>query len=358
MSTQLSPSGVLSWLRGPLSGADRIRDFGIVVAAAVLFFVLSVSSSAFLTQANLLNLLEQNAPIGIMACAGAFVLIAGGLDLSVGAIFTLAAVLGSKLALEAPTGVAVLAGVMIGGGLGLINGLIVTWGRVNAFITTITTAVIFAGTAQIVTGGSLVSPTSPSFAEFGSAEVFGIDLAIVIFVVVACLAAVLLNLTSFGRRVFAVGGNREAARLSGVRVGPVRAMTFGLSGFAAGLAGMLVATRTSTASVSMGVSVEFDVIAAMLVGGISVQGGEGAIWRAVIGVLLLAMIDNGLTLLHVEPTYQNITKGGIILAALVIDARSRRLSRVGVPTNVSGKPKQTNQRPPWGQGRRKSIESI
>ena len=302
----------------------RVRDYGIVVALAALFIFLSLSSSVFLTKVNMLNILDQWSPVGIMAVGGALVLITGGLDLSVGAIFTLSAIVAARVINAEGLLIGVLAGLGVGVVTGVVNGLLVTVGRINAFIATITSGIIIGGIALKATGGYLVTVTNTSLSDLGTREVLTIKVSIYLWLVVAIIGTVLLAKTFFGRYVYAVGANPEAARLSGVRVGLVRTSVFAASGVAGAIAGIIVLSRTGTAGPSIGSNVTFDVIAAMLLGGISVQGGSGSIWRAVVGVLLLALIDNGMNLHGVDPSYQQVIEGTIILGAIAFDAWARK----------------------------------
>jgi len=301
-----------------------VRDLAIVAAVLVVFVVLAATEPAFLTSRNLLNVANNWAPVAIMACGGAFVLMVGGLDLSVHALFTLSAILAGKAMNSSSVEIGLLVGVLVGTGLGIFNGLLVTVGRVNPYMATITSAVLILGVVLANTKGELVSVTDPSLTSLADFEVAGIDLPLLVLAVVALATMYLLNRTVFGRHVLAVGGNAEAARLSGVRVKAVITASFALSGMAAGIAALIVLGRTGSAGPTMGDAVLFNVVAGLLVGGISVRGGSGAIWRALVGVTLMALIDSGLTLASVDPVYQSIVQGGIIAAALVVDAHTRR----------------------------------
>jgi len=304
------------------SALALVRNYGIVVVFAALFIALSVASSTFLSSQNLLNLLAQNAPIGIMACGGTLVIIAGGFDLSVGAIYGLAGVIAAKLASSGDPILALVVGVLAGLLLGLVNGSLVSLFSINSFIATLATGYVFRGIATIVTSGFLVGVTDPSFGELGKAELFDVKVSVFIFAAVAFLTGLFLTRTRYGRYVFAAGGNAEAARLSGVRVELVRTLTFTFSGACAGLAGIIAASRVSSGQADAGVGLELAVIAAIVIGGTSILGGEGAIWRSILGVMLIAMIGNGFNLLNIDPFYEPIVQGAIILIAVVADSRT------------------------------------
>jgi ribose transport system permease protein len=302
----------------------EIRDLGIVLAFLALFIALSVSTDTFLTQRNLLNILDQSAPLGIIACAVTICIIAGIFDLSTGAIFAVAAVVATKVANASDPYVGLLAGVLAGLGLGILNGILVHYSRINSFIGTLATSIVYRGIAILVTGGMIVTVTDEAFSKPGTDELLDAKYSVWVFAAFFAFTAFLLARTTFGRYVYAVGGNPEAARLSGVRVGLVRGACFALSGFAAGLAGVLAASRTSSAQADLGMGLELSAIAAAVVGGTSILGGEGAVWRGVMGVLTLAIIGNGFDLLSIDTTYQQLVQGVLILLAVAVDQLVRR----------------------------------
>lgn len=320
-----SVSGLLEGDSGAsVFALGRLRDYGIVISFVTLFVVLSIWSDVFLTERNLLNILDQWSAVGIIACAGTLVIIAGGFDLSVGAIAALSGVVAAKTANGVSPELGLVAGVALGLGLGAVNGALTTVGRINPFIATLATSIVFRGLAIAITGGLLILVEDKSFSTLGRGEFLGVKYSIWSFVGVVVVTGVLLARTTFGRYVYAAGGNAEAARLSGVRVNTVRAATFVISGCAAGLGGVIATSRVSTGQADASVGIELEAIAAIVIGGTSILGGQGAIWRTVLGVLLLAMIGNGFNLLNVNPTYQRIFQGLIILAAVAVDAWSRR----------------------------------
>jgi ribose transport system permease protein len=306
----------------------RLRDFGIVVSFAVLFVTLSVASDVFLTRTNLLNILDQWAPVGIVACAATLVITAGGFDLSVGAISAVAGITAAKVANGTSPSIGLLAGLASGLALGVGNGLLTTVGRIHPFIGTLASSFMIRGFALVLTGGLLITVDDPGFQRMGTGEALGVTYPAYAFAGFACLTGFLLESTTFGRYVYAAGASPAAATLSGVRVDAVRAATFALSGLSAGLAGIIVASRVATGQADAGIGLEFSVIAAVVIGGTSVYGGEGAIWRTVLGVLFLAMIGNGFNLMDIDPTYQQIIQGSIIVLAVGVDAWSRRIAAV------------------------------
>jgi ribose transport system permease protein len=310
----------------PRARVSVLRDYGIVVSFIALFVTLSIASPVFFTRVNLLNVVDQSAAVGLIACGATLVIIAGGFDLSVGGIYAISGVVAAEAVPHVGPWPAIGLGALAGAGFGLCNGLLTTVGRINPIITTLATALMIRGLAVAITGGFLVRVDDPDYAILGSDQLFGVRYTTYLFVVFAIATAILLSRTTLGRAIYASGGNAEAARLSGIRVGVVRATTFVVSGLSAGLAGVMISSRVSTGQADTGVGIELTAIAAVVIGGTSILGGEGAIWRSVLGVLLLTLIGNGFNLLNVNPTYQQIFQGAIILSAVAIDAWSRRSS--------------------------------
>ena len=301
------------------------RSIGILIPFVVLFVALSIGSPHFFTAQNLLNILDQQSGTLIIAAAGTLVLIAGGIDLSVGATYTLAAVVSAQVVMAYGTVPGILAGLAVGLAVGAVNGVVSTVLRINSLIATLAMSFIVAGLASIVSGGSLISlrATNPDFNEFAWTRFIGIVSSIWIALVVVVVLGVLLARTTIGRYIYAAGGNAEAARLAGIRVYGIRILTFTLSGVAAGLAGVLSTSKTLGAHADPNTTLTFIVLAGIVVGGTSILGGEGAIWRTVVGVLFIALVYNGFNLLRVDPLFQQIALGLILLLAVGIDAWSR-----------------------------------
>lgn len=309
------------------SRVTLLRDYSVLLATLVLFIVLSITSSSFLTKTNLLNILDQQTSLGIIACAGTLVIIAGAFDLSVGAMYALGGVVAAQLANHLGVPVGIVLGILAGALLGGVNGVAVGVFRINPFIATLASAIIFGGLGLIVSNEALITVTKPSFQSFGSTEFLGVRLTTWIFIAFALAMGLLLQRTKFGRYVYACGGNEEAARLSGVRVGMVRMAVFVLSGVASTLAGALFAARVGVGDSSVGTALTLSAVAAIVVGGTSIWGGEGAIWRTIVGLFFLALIDNGFNLLGVDTKYQQVVQGTIILVAAGVDAYARRQRR-------------------------------
>ena len=302
-----------------------VRNAGILIPFLILFAVLSFSSSSFATKPNLLNILEQQSAILIIASAGTLVLVAGGIDLSVGATYAFAGVTSAHFAQHTAPSVAIALGIGAGLLIGLVNGLATTLLRINALITTLAMSFIVSGCAALVTKGNLlVLFDKPGFGKLANTVFLGIKTSIWLMVLTVVVMGLVLSATTAGRYMYAVGGNAEAARLAGVRVDAIRVLTFVLSGGAAGLAGVIDTSRVLSAQASTGdTALAFTVLAGIVVGGTSILGGEGAVWRTVVGVLFIALIGNGYILLGLDPLYEQITMGALLLAAVALDSWTR-----------------------------------
>ncbi len=306
----------------------RLGRVGILAPFIALFIALSLTSGPFLTKANLFNILDQQSSILIVAAAGTLVLVAGGIDLSVGAVYSLAAVTAARLALQLDPAVGILAGIGVGLLIGLANGIVVTAFRINSLIATLAMSFVISGLGSLVTGGNLIVVFDrPSFGDFAGSSFLSVRTSTWVMLIAVTLIGLLLARTVAGRHIYAVGGNPEAARLAGVRVNLIRLITFGVSGGAAGIGGVIAASRVLSAQASSGQDLTFTVLAGIVVGGTSILGGEGAVWRTVIGVLFIALIGNGFNLLGLDPLYRQITLGVIILLAVGIDAWLRATRR-------------------------------
>ena len=304
--------------------AEHVRDYGIVVFAIALFIYFSIASSVFLTKNNLLNLVFQNATIGVAACAVTLTIIAGNFDLSLGSIFVLAEVLAAWAAVHIGVWWAFPVAIVSGAAMGLINGLLVTKLHINAFLATLASALTFGGIAVGVTkGGLLITPTSSVFTFIGQNRVAGVQYPVIIFAVVAIVLQLALAYTVFGRHLYGVGGNRDAARLSGIKVDRTVIITFVITGAACGLAGLIDASTTGSGTSDMsglGGSLALLAIAGVALGGTSIFGGIGSVWRTVLGVLILGMITNGFDLLAVPDYWQNVVRGILIIVAVAISS--------------------------------------
>ena len=304
-----------------------LRDYGILVAVAIMVIVVQSVNGEFLTTTNLLNIGDQWAAVGIMALGMTFVLIGGGFDLSVGATLAMSATVGAIVAENHAPGLAFAAAMLIGAGVGLLNGLLVTKVNINPFVATL-------GTAQIVRGGALIisdggsKPISNGFYDYlGTGQVGSVPVSFLIMVAVMVVFGAVLAFTVVGRSLYAIGGNNEASFLSGVRTDRIRTGTYVLSGACAALAGSIFAGRIGNGQGNLAPGIELDVIAAALIGGVSIAGGQGAVWRAAAGLALLAVLQNFFNQQNVNAFWQLVIKGVIILAAVGLDSYSKRPHR-------------------------------
>ena len=291
---------------------------------------------------NLVNVVRQVSAIGIIGVGMTFVIITLGIDLSVGSILGLSAVVAASLA-QVPTGalvkfegidlpviVGILAGLAVGALAGFTNGILIAKFRLAPFIATLGMMSIARGLAYIYTGdGRPFSDLKPEYNYLGQGYVFndpnqplsGIPVPVLLFLAVAAIATFLLNFTKFGRHTYAIGGNETAARVSGIRIPRVTILIYTMSGLLAGLAGVLLSARIGSGNSTLGTGIELDAITAVIIGGTSFKGGIGTIWGTIVGAILIGVINNGLDLLNVSPFWQIVVKGCIIIVAIIIDER-------------------------------------
>lgn len=297
--------------------------YGILIAFLVICILLSLATPYFLTSQNILIVLRQVSINGILAIGVTFVIITGGIDLSLGSVLALTGVVAAGFAhpdtypLMVPIGLALMTGLVIGAA----NGFIITFGKVAPFIVTLGMMTIARGLALVWSGGRPVTNLSPAFNYIGGGDFLFIPVPILLFLLVIILSGVTLKYTRIGRYIYAVGGNEEAARASGIRVNRVKLFAYILCGLLAGLAGVVLAARINTGQPNAGIAYELDAIAAVVIGGTSLMGGRGSIMGTVIGVLIIGVINNGLDLLNVSSYYQQIVKGVIIIGAVLLDRR-------------------------------------
>ena len=312
----------------PSRGAQVRRylaRYAIVWVTLALFIFLAVTTQGFLTPQNLTNILAQQATVLIVAVPFTLLMIAGSFDISLSAVYVAAPIVGIQL--QIATGsiwLAVFGGIAFGIVCGVVNAIVVVRFNINSFIATLATSFIIFGVGYLVSGQSIVAPTDPDFRGLALTRIQGLTSATWFALIVVAIFWVLLARTRYGRYVYATGANPEAARLSGVRSGWIVASTFLLAGGAAGFAGVLNASRSVSAQASDDFTFAFGVIAAVVVGGTSIAGGSGAVWRTVVGVVFIALLNNGFNLNQVDPIIQRIILGCVILLAVGIDAVTRR----------------------------------
>lgn len=299
-------------------------EYAVLILLCAVLIALAILSPSFFTFANIVNILNQNAPLVIIAAAGTFVIVSGNFDLSTGAIFSVAGVVSAWLAVAlGSVWIALLAAPAVGLVLGAFNGVIISRLKVHSFLATLASSMIFTTIAVLVTGGSLITVTTPGFTILGRTRIGGIFIAVFVMILVVAAFWVLLSRTVFGRHVYAVGGNKEAAELSGIRINRVQVYVMTLSGLAAGSAAAIGVSRIASGQPLAGSGLELSAIAAVILGGTSIYGGVGAVWRSISGVFLIALIGNGFDLLNLNPQLKDMVTGIIILAAVGLAAAGR-----------------------------------
>ncbi|MBO1901432.1 ABC transporter permease [Leucobacter weissii] len=294
---------------------------------ALLLIVVTVMYPGFWMIGNVTNLITQNVGLILCAIGMTYVMIAGGFDLSVGAIYAAGAVTYVSMDGAAPVGIAVLASVLVGGVFGLANGVLINRVGVNPFVATLGTSSVFIGLMTLYAGANVKFSVSPEYSFLGTHRIGGlIPLSNVIVIVILVIAAVILAKTTYGRSVYAIGGSQEAARLTGIRVGVVSGSTFVLIGLLAALGGVFVASQLGTAQPNFVGNMTLDAIAVVIIGGTSLLGGEGAMWRTAVGCAILMIITNLFSSLNLEPALQMVFKGLIVVVAVAVDVITRKRS--------------------------------
>lgn len=305
-----------------LSYSERLKKMGPLLALILLALGLALLSDRFLTVNNLLNVARQVSINAIISVGMTFVILTGGIDLSVGSILALAgSITAGILAQGSSLATGLIAGLLLGLLLGLINGLLVTKGGIPPFIATMGMMTIARGLTLVYTDGRPITGMDESFRFLGGGYVGGIPFPVILMAVIILLAVFMLKKTTFGRYIYAIGGNEEATRLSGIRTGRVIMGVYALAGLLAGLGGIIMSSRLNSAQPTAGMGFELDAIAAVVLGGTSLSGGVGTIGGTLIGAFIIGVLDNGLNLLNVSSFYQQVVKGVVILLAVLLDRK-------------------------------------
>lgn len=307
-------SALLSNVPGPL--------FGLIA----IVIVLSILSPYFLTVTNLLNILSQMSSIGIMAVGAVLVIIISGIDLSVGSVVALTSISTGFLYQTAklPFVLALVIGLALGALVGLVNGILTTFGKLQAFIATLATMSAAAGLALYITGGNPINGFPEWFQNVTSATIFGLPLQGLILVAVFVLSSFWLRYRPSGRALYAIGGNEEVARLSGLPIRRIKITVYVIAGFLAAFAGALITSRLDSAQPTAGTADLLSVIAVVVIGGASLAGGSGSMLGTFVGLLVIGVLNNGLSLLNVNPNLQPVVLGAVIVAAVMTDRRARK----------------------------------
>ncbi len=295
-----------------------IVDYGIVIAFLLLCVALAILTPTFLTSGNLLNVGRQVSIVAILAAGQTFVILTAGIDLSVGSVLALAGAVAAGVSASFGWGPGIVAGLLVGGGAGLLNGLAITLLLVPDFVATLAMLSIARGATLIYTNGQPISVAEGPMRFLGAGTIGPIPVPIVVTLLVFAVSIVVLRSMTFGRYVYATGGNRRAAAFSGIDTHRVRVLVYVVSGLLAGIAGVVLTGRLATADPQAGVGYELDAIAAVVLGGTSLFGGEGSVARTLLGALILGVLSNGMNLLDVSPFYQEVVKGVVIVIAVAL----------------------------------------
>lgn len=306
--------------------SDIMRKYGLILVLLLSVVILSFVSDAFLTVNNLMNVLRQVSINGILAVGMTLVILTAGIDLSIGSLMAVSAVIAASIVAQNPDAVflSLLAGIAASAVLGGVTGTMSTKLNVAPFIATLAMMTIARGIALLYTNGRPITIDSAAFRYLGQGYIGPVPVPVVIFALVTAIVSFVLYKTKFGRYIYAVGGNENAANVSGIRVHRVKIWVYVINGVLAGLAGILLASRISSGQPNSGIGYELDAIAAVVIGGTSLFGGRGTMLGTIVGVLIIGVINNGLNLLNVSSYWQQIIKGLIIAGAVILDQRAKR----------------------------------
>jgi inositol transport system permease protein len=331
MSSQLNLQAATKARFSTANFAAIYRRFGTILIFVGILIIASLASPDFLTEANLTNVLRQVVVVSLLACGVTFVIILAQIDVSLGSVLALCGVIAaSVMTMTGSVFLAVVAGLLVGAITGLVNGLVVTVFNIPSFIMTLAMTTVARGLVLLYTGGSPVSGLG-NFRVIGQGALGPVPISVIILAVVAVLSWVLLNKTKFGRYVYAVGGNPRAALASGVSPSRIIVKAFVFNGVLCAVGGIVLMSRINSGQPAGGVGYEFDAITATVVGGTSLMGGIGTVPGVLLGILLLAILQNGLNLLGVSPYFFQIVIGIVILAATTFTmlkfAQQRRVAK-------------------------------
>jgi ribose transport system permease protein len=297
-----------------------LRSYGIVFAFLIICAVMTILSPVFLTVTNIRNVVRQSSIFGVMAIGMTFVILTGGIDLSVGSVLAVAGAIAAGM-LKGGAGMlpVVALALVIGIGCGLANGLIITIGRIAPFVVTLGMMSIARSLTLIYTKGYPISGFSGPFRFIGGGDVASIPFPIIVFALTVVIAWLILTQTRLGRYTYAIGGNEETVKLSGIDSNRYKVIVYVISGITAAMSALILTSRLNSAEPVAGQGYELDVIAAVVIGGTSLSGGTGSVWGTLIGALLIGVINNGMNLLGISPYFQLLVKGLIIIGAVLLD---------------------------------------
>jgi ribose/xylose/arabinose/galactoside ABC-type transport system permease subunit len=310
-------------LKNKFFSKGTLETYSLILVVFVLVVILSMVTQTFLTRSNLLNVLRQISINGILAIGMTFVVLTGGIDLSVGSVVAFCGIVSAGMIRDAglPVGVVIAISLLVGIVLGLFNGYFVAFWNAAPFVVTLSLMTIARGMTFVYCQGKPISPLTAEFLNIGRGDIFGLPIPAFILFLVFITGFVVLRYFSIGRYIYAVGGNENSAMVSGINVRLVKLSAYAISGCLCGLVAIILTSRVSAGMPQAGQSYELDAIAATVIGGTSLSGGRGRLWGTILGALLLGIVSNGLDLLNVSSFYQQIVKGIIILGAILIDSK-------------------------------------
>ena len=297
-----------------------LRSYGILIAFVLIVIIMTILSPVFLTVTNVLNIIRQSSVYGIMAIGMTFVILTGGIDLSVGSLLAIAgAIAAGSIKSGMGLGLTIVLALAIGLGCGFLNGVFVTLGRITPFVVTLGMMSIARGLTLIYTKGYPISGLNPAFRFIGAGDIFDLPFPIILFILTTVVAWLILTQTRLGRYTYAIGGNEETVKLSGINSDVYKTIVYMISGLASAISALILTSRLNSAEPVAGQGYELDVIAAVVIGGTSLMGGRGSVWGTLIGALLIGVINNGMNLLGISPYFQLVVKGVIIIGAVLLD---------------------------------------
>lgn len=303
---------------------NLLREMGPLIGLVLLFIVIAALNDRFISPSNLSNLLRQVSINALISFGMTFVILTGGIDLSVGSILALSsALLASMITSGMNPEMAVIMAAVIGLGLGVVNGIIVAYGKVAPFIATLATMTIYRGATLVYTNGNPISGLSddPIFMGLGQGDIAGVPVPAILMLIAFLVLLFILNKTPLGRQTYAVGGNEKVSFIAGIKINRVKIVSYAITGLLCALAGAVLTSRLNSAQPTAGMGYELDAIAAVVLGGTSLSGGKGRITGTLIGALIIGTLNNGLNILNVSSFYQQVVKGIVILLAVLMDRK-------------------------------------
>lgn len=310
------------------NGLGRLlSQYAICLVLLCMIVFLALFTNSFFTVQNIINVLRQVSINGVMAMGVTLIIVTGGIDLSLGSMLAFAGVVATSFAHpepHCPLIIIILVGIVVGGICGMTNGFLVAHLKIPAFIATLGMTTVARGAALVYSDGRPIIDLSPSFKQFGQGSLLGVPVPIYVFVAVIILSVILLHKTRFGRYIYAIGGNQEAAKASGVNIKAVLFSVYAFAGILCGVAGVMLASRTGAGAPNAGSGYELDAIAAAVLGGTSTSGGKGTIVGTIAGILIMGILSNGLDILNVSSYIQQIIKGVIIVGAVLLDQINKK----------------------------------